>query len=488
MRIINSITALSGAGKTHTMIKLINESNEKYIVLAPSIRLCNQIGQDLNQAFIVHSEMENVGSSSTLLQMLIQNGAQKICSTHQSFEQMLKNESVDLTDYHLIIDEVPTAMKESMTVWDNDSADHFMGLVNIEPSDKFENFLEFTAKNADSMRKKLRKNGADVYKQKAVKNLIDNICNNAYRTLIHQDLYQRFNDNLVDDNARLDVVSLFKPEVLEGTKSCTVMSAFFDHTEFSIMMRKQGVQFQDTNIDVRYKEHNVGHRLNVKYFTERNNSKSFADTKNVDGVANVETIVKHVVDEISDEDFIYNANVVHRHLFRDEFGKAYRNAECVSTVHGINSFQKITKAVYLPAFNPNPSTMAILHYFDLTTYDIAFARNQLMAYQFLMRTALRDTDSTEEVTFYCVDEFTATFISNVFNCPKTLVQVGLANYVDGRKQNGGHPNAGRKKNTPELNVISLELHKLTRRKNPKPEVLNRISELKQQRAMIKAGN
>ena len=269
MQIIKSVTALAGAGKTHVMINQINQSNEKYIILAPTIRLCDQIASDLNNAQVIHSEVEGIKNSSIELMRAVSDGVQVICSTHQSFAQILKSGDISINDYNLIFDEVPAALLESQLTMDQHVFDLFCSLLNFEPSTKFDGFYEISPKNIDALRTKLKAQSSEVYRHGRVKHFIECVANNAYATLIPSELFCTFKAALVNGSARLDTVSLMRPEVLSGTNSTTVMSAFFNDTEFAIVMKAQGVQFDDQDVQVRYKEHTNGHRLTVKRSEER---------------------------------------------------------------------------------------------------------------------------------------------------------------------------------------------------------------------------
>lgn len=483
MQIIKSVTALAGAGKTHVMINQINQSNEKYIVLAPTIRLCDQIASGLHDVEVIHSEIEGIKSSSVELQKIISAGVRVICSTHQSFAHMIKSKDIQIENYHLIVDETPAAILEAQVLLDKDSFKFMTDLMTFTESKTFIGFTEVSAKNIDSLKHKLSKDAPSLYKTGDVKHFIECVANNAYLTLIPSEMFSDFRIRVKENTARLDTVSLMRPEVLTGAKSCTVMSAFFDYTEFSMVMKAQGVQFDEQNIPVRYKEHTNGSRLKVKYFSSKLNSKKFANTKNDNGESNIELITRHIQGELTSKGYIYNANIVHRHLFKSEDGNDLMNAKAVTSVHGVNDLQGIHNAVYLPALNPNASSTKALEHIGLTVQDIVFARNQLLAYQFLMRTSLRDPSRTEDVTFYCIDKLTADFIAIIFKCEIELIEIDLAKSVDGRHANGGNKNAGRKKNTPELQRISKELRRLRSHKNPDQNLINALL---QQRAMIKA--
>ena len=484
---INSITALAGAGKTHTMIKEINHnissSNEKYIVLAPTIRLCDQIAKDLHDVKTIHSEVDDIKHSSVELRSMISQGQKVICSTHQSFAHVIKGSEIDLSEYNLIIDEVPAALLEAQIQLDKESFNFITELVAFNTSERFNGFTEIHPKDLDVLKHKLSKDAPELYKTKNVKLFIESVANGAYITLIPSDALSEFRSRINEDNARLDTVSLLRPEVLTGAKSCTVMSAFMDFTEFSMVMKAQGVMFNEQDIQVRYKEHTNGDRLKVKYFSEKLNSKRFANQKNIDGKSNIQIIVDLIQGELAGEQYIFNANVMHRDLFKNRDGEVHSNAHEVTSIHGVNHLQSIHNAVYLPAMNPNSSSTKVLEYLGLSSQDIIFARNQLLAYQFLMRTSLRDPNQIEDVSFYCIDRLTAEFISTVFGCAIEKIQIDLVKEIDGREANGGERNgAGRKKNSPELDELSKEIKRLSRHKTPD---LNKIADLKAERKQLR---
>ena len=106
-----------------------------------------------------------------------------------------------------------------------------------------------------------------------------------------------------------------------------------------------------------------------------------------------------VLAEFGNSSFLYAQNKGHD-LFR-----GITNAHCLPNApHGLNNFQHIRDVAFLPARNLTPAHCKFLErMMGLTENDIRTAIHRQVAYQTVMRGALRDPENHEEKRIFVPD-------------------------------------------------------------------------------------
>lgn len=112
--------------------------------------------------------------------------------------------------------------------------------------------------------------------------------------------------------------------------------------------------------------------------------------------------------KLADKSSIVYSNKVLRKIYTEQGYKV------LDTVYGHNSYSEYTTAIYNSTTLPKPPILSTMCNFGATTEMIYTEYGYLVAYQFLMRTALRKTNSNEPCRLICVDEKTAKFIGKLF--------------------------------------------------------------------------
>ncbi len=94
----------------------------------------------------------------------------------------------------------------------------------------------------------------------------------------------------------------------------------------------------------------------------------------------------------------------------------FLNARRISNVpHGLNHYQDFKNIVFLSALNPSPAFINFLEKHEgIDLDDIRDAMVHQRIYQALMRTALRDQNSTEPVQIIVPDRKSGEWINEVF--------------------------------------------------------------------------
>jgi hypothetical protein len=207
---------------------------------------------------------------------------------------------------------------------------------------------------------------------------------------------------------KLGVFSLLRPDVFEGFASVTLAGACFEDSLLYHHWSKLGVKFVRTaNHNLRYEEHENGKELTILWAIEQNWSKWLM--KQGEGQV-LKMIEQAVLSEFGQADFLYSQNKGHD-LFR-----GIENARCLPNApHGLNSFQEIQDVAFLPARNLSSAHCKFLeHMMGLTGDDIRTAIHRQVAYQTVMRGALRDPENHQQKRIFVPDRGTAEWLQSLF--------------------------------------------------------------------------
>ena len=119
---------------------------------------------------------------------------------------------------------------------------------------------------------------------------------------------------------------------------------------------------------------------------------------------------------------VYNNDV------KDGYIKLPKHAQRISVKsHGINEYQHYTRIVFMPALNNSPMLSHLLNVVGITDYMTKKATGVETAYQYVMRTALRDRNSTERVEIIVADKTTADELAKIFGGAQITDHMGRTN-------------------------------------------------------------
>lgn len=205
------------------------------------------------------------------------------------------------------------------------------------------------------------------------------------------------------------------PSVCEGWRSVRIMGAFFTDSLLHMIWSNMDVEFrQDQQIKVEAHRHieQLGKRVSIHYFSEKAWSKKIRDkiATGDDQLAHIKPILS---DLYGDAEYLWSANNdVQEAVIASQFPNAIR---IPPVCHGLNEYRHIDKIAFLSALNNTPG-----HFFyvekvlGISPDRLKQARSNQVAYQSIMRTALRESDSTKEVTVLVPDIALGNWLTEVF--------------------------------------------------------------------------
>ena len=159
--------------------------------------------------------------------------------------------------------------------------------------------------------------------------------------------------------------------------------------------------------DLRYNQHENGEELSILWAIEHNWSKWLMNRREGQVLRMME---EAVLKEFGGADFLYAQNKGHN-LF-----KGIANATLLPNApHGLNQFQHIANVAFLPAGNLAPAHCKFLEcMIGLSKDEVATAIHRQVAYQTVMRGALRDPGNHDAKRIFVPDRGTAEWLQSLF--------------------------------------------------------------------------
>ena len=265
------------------------------------------------------------------------------------------------------------------------------------------------------------------------------------------------------------------PSVCEGWRSVRMMGAFFTDSLLHMIWSNMGVEFRpDQQIKVEVHRHieQLGKRVSIHYFSERAWSKKIRDkiAAGNDPLAHIKPILS---DMYGDTEYLWSANNdVAEAVISSQFPNAIR---IPSVCHGLNEYRHIDKIAFLSALNNTPGHFSYVEkVLGISPDRLRQARSNQVAYQSIMRTALREADSTKEVTVLVPDIALGNWLTDVFPGSKLFAHeaalecrdvLGDANMARGRPHKESiltpvERNAKSIEKTRRINVTKNSIYKV----------------------------
>jgi hypothetical protein len=205
------------------------------------------------------------------------------------------------------------------------------------------------------------------------------------------------------------------PSVCDGWCSVRIMGAFFTDSLLHMIWLNMDVEFREDNrIKVLAQRHNsdIGKRVSIHYFSEKSWSKKVRDK-----IANDDDPLVHIKPIITglwgDNEFLWSAN---KDIPDAVIGTQFANGIRIPAVcHGLNEYRHVSRIAFLSALNNTPGHFSYADkVLGISSDQLRQARSHQVAYQSIMRTALRDADSTAEVTVLVPDIGLGNWLAEVF--------------------------------------------------------------------------
>ena len=227
---------------------------------------------------------------------------------------------------------------------------------------------------------------------------------------------EQFENLKAEKVKRLSIHSILKPDILEGFASVTMASANFRDTLLNKLWSRQGVQFEENKAlsqSLRFQEHQNGHLVSVRYLTDRAWSWKLQRTPREatsDGLETVlDVMVQAVKEDFEDYPFLWQAN---KWISDGEFGE--NGQRLPNMPHGLNDYSEYDRIAFLSALNPRSDHFRFLESQGVDGNDVRRAIYCSAVYQSVMRTSIRDPQSTTHKTVIVPDLSAARYLQDAF--------------------------------------------------------------------------
>lgn len=471
MKNLKADSRRAGLGKTTEIVKFLNSHNGRYIVAAPSVDLLEQYENALVNASVIHSRNKkyqgkvattvfdalldtetNLVISHKMLEIIfrrLMSSPSQIFNTAICDLDMFTQEEVDsgnlsLDEISTVNDKLKSRLKEIYLVIDETLSESIkVCTLSFYRTNKFLEELSYNKtyfggddvrwiepKN-DESKELLAVQAQDKSLSKSYRNFLNLVLDKRYRCLINKSTLDQLKLQLKEQPTapfKVSVAAILDVEVFNAFKSTKILSADFDKTELALAMSYQGVTIQSLHAEVS-DIHSDSELITMHYFSERDYSSMFRNAVDTNGKANKIKIAEHIKKYASNEKLIWNSNVDDREelaivLGNSEFAE---EGELVTSVHGLNKFKSCHVAAYLSSAKLLPSDKTCLESLGVDAKAIELARTQLKAYQFVMRTSIRDRESIEPVDIFLTDKATVYFLKRFFpNADIKTHDIGLS--------------------------------------------------------------
>lgn len=253
-----------------------------------------------------------------------------------------------------------------------------------------------------------------------LKNICKDILDTSKHVLVSKETVTQAKARLEqNDYYKLEILSVIRADILNIFNSVTFLLAHFPLSELAIALRVQGINIEDyTVLGEAEGTYDNSERLSIKYFVPDGYSWSHTlasskdkRTSNMDRViANFRLAVKDL-----DESIIWNTWTAYRDSITDNLNALHDGHKHIinTSLAGVNHLRDYTAAAWLKARNMGDGRN-VLNHFGVEPQELDFAGSVLDAYQFIMRTDLRNLKSKKPVNVIVPDKRTVNFLLTMF--------------------------------------------------------------------------
>ncbi len=442
---INYVSSVCGSGKTHASIQYIAEKQfqEKFLISVPTIRLSAQITKDLTNLGVknvieINSEItkkENVKEAAKkAFQEINERDFGVAIITNSTFLDLPQYIRKTLSDWVHILDEPPKLIE----VFDiNLPYEHkfLTDLIKTIPSSIFEKVSDVFCTNTNLVEKYIQRNSDHL--NDYIKPLLKKIISPNYIVVADTENWEKIVENsdispdiIFGENKqqfgnaknKITFISILKPTVEKYFSKTIYLGANFESSMlFDFWKNKFNVDFvidEEIKKNLRLTEHQNGELLTIFYGQKNNYSRYQARLIDEESNLNGSQIHFHLAKEVLDS----NQKVLTLCNLDDE-KFAYDSWQKVSAIpHGLNEFQDYTQFVFNAAYNFSPKTYKLLECLEIPKEAIFHDMQITPAYQGLLRTALRNPESTSPVSCYVPNQIIANEIGKMF-IGSTLISI-----------------------------------------------------------------
>jgi len=413
---IDFVSAACGAWKTYALMQHIlkNQENDNHMIVLPSIKLVNQITNDLtclklsNIRSITSENTDQVKSSIVKFLKDCQGSGEILIITWAAFDDLPYFQNKN--NWKIFIDEVPQVNNlYTLDVSKNPQLiTDFIELKQSVNADIAQVGIKEGCKNKLTLASKSNDDGYEAFKP-------------FYRACLseNRDVFVGINEwnNVIGGkrtgrkSGELTFAAMLNPKQFTNT---TILAANFeDSLLFHWFKRFHDVNFRSHQIitkNLRYTAHDkrTGNRVNIKYFlSDKNFSKYTRDKPMGDNSTIGQEMDKLTVKIFGNDKFLYVVNKDYAPDLGDN------GTQLPVKSHGLNDYQDCHNIYFNMALNYTPNQLALMEHLGFTRGEILMANTFETIYQNTMRTSLRNYKCNEPVTIIVPDINSATHLQNI---------------------------------------------------------------------------
>jgi hypothetical protein len=425
------IKALAGAGKTYTMIheavKRAARTRQKFVIIQPTVLLVEESFWKAENAKAALPEFEQRrikisrihGDESDSVSVDIKDHLEDsiegtkgevLLITQQSFLKLPYFPGAK--SWTLVVDEV--IQLDTLHSFHFQKFEHIINdNITVSPFD--DNHYLVTATNITE----LERIAASRHKETAATafaNFANDLLSPHMLVLCKKSQWDKLlTKDDGEDSYTLDYHSALLPSAMVGFKEVIFMSAMFDESLIHVWWSRLGVEFNQHSLShiLTEERHSFSGRVKILCYTEDLHwSKSLMDTKAADGRFLIDHYISAIEQRMKGKDYLWAAN----NDLDEHTSLTLKGRRMPVLSHGLNCYDDRSHIAFLCALNRTPSQYSFLASIGIEDHEVDRATACAAAYQSVMRSSLRNRNSTEQTTIIVPDLTTAAYLYYYFDC------------------------------------------------------------------------
>jgi len=426
-KIVRFVSAPCSTGKTRSACKYIaaNWDIFNHLYVAPSLKLLNETSEQLQKAGVEATVISSDTHPKRVKRAIIEH--LKSAPDYGAVLLITWSAYVDLPYFNrrsfweIIIDEVPQVDRFYRLMLPHNS-EFITDRLEIFPTN-YPGLSLVKANNIGKLKRLLDAPRDDVHE--VFRELFRDVLSPNKCVYVDVESWNRVAEDgdisKQDDENTIFFLSILKPDPL---RDAVLLGANVADSMLYHWFAGLGVRFiEEKGIvsGLRQVPADLGERLRISYFVPgKHFSKSLSRTEANGGGILSDKMDELALKEFGEEPFIYIANNGRKSEIVDNAPNMIR-APVVS--NGLNTLQHINNIYFSAALNREPKHFRMLSDLGLSSELVHQATSHETCHQGVMRTSLRNPESTEEVHSIVPDEFTAKRLGELLGCHETR-QIG----------------------------------------------------------------
>lgn len=373
---ISYISAPCGAGKTRHIINKINNDKEstRYLLIQNTLDLIHETIGKITCTYKVITSEQYTNAFDTCVEYMLNNSHAKVTLI------------TDKVFYRL-----PIAALKTFKIYIDDCVDfHQFDMISILND---ENRLDVARKLFSVVDVSENKNYAELAINDVIDDLDGAINENTLKKFKNMDhiygnksFYEKCN---IKKTRLLSLVGVIDIEKYKELDITFIANDF----ENSLMFKSNPLAFNKMEIDLLQRKIPIEQRVKVYYFIP---GSTYNDTWRRLNRDDYKKIIQYLNDNVKDE-YYWTKNSNDNVKLNGNFVKPQ--------LRGVNSLQHYSTAVWLCSMKPSPQEIStMMDLYNISASDLIQAREQQTLHQFIQRGLIRNFDSNDIMTVYCMDE------------------------------------------------------------------------------------